>query len=135
MEEVADRAVSSDEEDGSGPVDAPSTSKHTQRLPDLLPEELLTDELFQRPPTPEKETKRSMTRPTPTKRHIKFPKKPKDRTVGALKLSILEQTNPHLAPKASKRSQSLRESWLTGNRGSNPRNMGRKAFKQSFVRA
>ncbi|MCJ1352016.1 MAG: hypothetical protein MMC33_002000 [Icmadophila ericetorum] len=87
-------------------------------IPDYLPEELLAAEPMVRLPTPPplipmkiQTTKHKFVEPKT--------KPPKDVKHGAVTIRVLENNKSILPPKSSQSSKSLRESWLTGNRGRN----------------
>ncbi|KAI9885502.1 MAG: hypothetical protein M1823_002684 [Watsoniomyces obsoletus] len=84
-------------------------------LPELLPEEILAAEPYRpMPPGPLQEAENQLQT---SKKHILFgaeEKPAKDVQRGPVKVRVLEQRNPVLAPRASKSGKSVREQWLTG---------------------
>ncbi|KAL1955866.1 hypothetical protein VTO42DRAFT_8024 [Malbranchea cinnamomea] len=103
-----------------------SPSVFKSSLPLLLPDEILNAEPTTRPPTPPRERQKSMTKTTSNK--IRFldavQKPPKDIRIGNTSVRVLDGTtqfnsrtgaNNRLAPKASKASKSVKESWMAGH--------------------
>ena len=107
--------------------------KETQ-LPVLLPEEILSTESMVRPPTPPPETSSRDRRLVKKRRLLDIDSRPpKDIRHGALIIRVLDSGPGNLAPKASKESRMLRETWLTGQRG--PRGgIERRKLGGGFVR-
>ncbi|KAL9001451.1 MAG: hypothetical protein Q9169_000026 [Polycauliona sp. 2 TL-2023] len=121
-DERLDTSSESDENDRTTSQHQPhenqkrSTSK--QRLPALLPEEILAAEPMARLPTPHPRLD-VVKAPANTKHRFldQIWKPPKDIQKGNVRIRVLEDRRAILPPKVSKNSQMLRESWLAGRRG------------------
>jgi U3 small nucleolar RNA-associated protein 16 len=118
-----------------------------QSLPILLPDEILNAEPSIRPPTPPPENSRHMAKPTSRKLRFldEVQKPPKDARIGNTSIKVLDEmshynsrtgANPSLAPKSSKASKNVRDSWLLGNRNKDVSNGLRRTTGGSsgFVR-
>lgn len=113
--------------------DGRSSTSQRAALPLLLPQELLNAEPAVTPLTlqPEKpKAKPDISRKR--KRLTMDSKPPKDLQKGRFKIRVLPTASDNLPPKPSKESKSLRESWLTGQRGK--RGIERRKPGGSFVR-
>lgn len=103
-------------------------------LPELLPDEILAAEPMVRFPTPESLIVRA---PTNKKQRFldKTSKPPKDIRKGNVRIRVLEEKQATLAPKVSKPSQRIKESWLAGRPGAKGRVvMERRKMGGGFVR-
>lgn len=103
-------------------------------LPELLPNEILAAEPMIRFPTPE-----SLMVSAPINKKHRFldktSKPPKDVRNGNVRIRVLEEIQASLAPKVSKPSQRIRESWLAGRTGAKGRVvMERRKMGSGFVR-
>lgn len=113
--------------------DEEEKTDEVSKLPDLLPDELLTDDLFDRPPSPEAVTMEKDPKKQPAKRVIKFDTKPKDVRAGPVNVSVLEKFNRYLPPKVNRSSRNLKESWLAGRRGIKGQSHERQKYRHDFV--
>ncbi|KAI9675436.1 MAG: hypothetical protein M1817_001340 [Caeruleum heppii] len=104
-----------------------STYKDLDRtaLPDLLPEELLAMEPYERPPTPPDDPEELPHRPKKIK-HFAEPKPIKDIRRDGVDIRVVEQPMKHLAPRSVQSSKSIKEGWLAGRTGRG----GRMAFER-----
>ncbi|KAI9879928.1 MAG: hypothetical protein M1830_006410 [Pleopsidium flavum] len=105
-------------------------------LPALLPEEILAAELVARPPTPPLNLEPRM-KPKPKKHTFvdAEPRPPKDIKRGPVNVRVLEVGRQIIAPKGSKESRNLKESWLAGRRGRNGSGVfARRKVGEGFVR-
>ncbi|KAI4150280.1 MAG: hypothetical protein LQ341_001118 [Variospora aurantia] len=102
------------------PPGFPNEAKWSSRdaLPALLPDEILAAEPIKLFPTPPPEP---VLAKAPINKRQRFleesSKTPKDIKKGNVRIRILEEQKVILPPKVSKRSQSIRESWLVGRQG------------------
>ncbi|KAL9021191.1 MAG: hypothetical protein Q9185_001592 [Variospora sp. 1 TL-2023] len=102
------------------PPEFPNEAKWSSRdaLPALLPDEILAAEPIVRFPTPPPEP---VLAKAPINKRQRFleesSKTPKDIKKGNVRIRVLEEQKVILPPKVSKRSQSIRESWLVGRQG------------------
>ena len=107
-------------ESGAIPVDCYRSTKTTKsrtkdRLPLLLPDEILAVEPTTRPLTPPLETVAS--KPQKYRFLERGFQHPKDVKKGSLTVRVLKIDNSVLPPKVSKVSKSFKETWLAGRRG------------------
>ncbi|KAL8936366.1 MAG: hypothetical protein Q9216_004972 [Gyalolechia sp. 2 TL-2023] len=105
-------------------------------LPDFLPDEILAAEPMVRFPTPSPEP-RLVKAPINKKQRFLEEKSrpPKDVRRGNVRIRVLEERQATLAPKVSKSSQMIRESWLAGRLGAKGRVvMERRKMGGGFVR-
>lgn len=119
-----------------GPQDQSSTKQpEKDRLPLLLPDELLNAEIVVRPRTPPPHVSQVRLDVSRKRKLLDIVSKPpKDVQRGGLKIRVLSTDGGHLPPKPSKEGKMLRESWLTGQRG--PRGgFQRRKIGGGFVRA
>ncbi|KAI9718159.1 MAG: hypothetical protein M1828_006791 [Chrysothrix sp. TS-e1954] len=123
-------------ESGQSQKDNTGASRSGHGSVNLLPKEILTDDLiFDRSPTPE-----------PIQAEPKVPAKrismamrqrtshPKDLQIGPVDVSVLQDLNKLLPPKANGESKSLKTQWLTGIRGPPGSHVQRRQRKQGFWR-
>ncbi|KAL8644993.1 MAG: hypothetical protein Q9210_006959 [Variospora velana] len=127
-------------EDSSSPSSpgSPNEAKWSSRdaLPALLPDEILAVEPIRRFPTPPPEP---VLAKAPINKRQRFleesSKTPKDVKKGSVRIRILEDQKVILPPKVSKRSQSIRESWLVGRQGAQGiATVERRKMGSGFVR-
>jgi len=100
------------------PTKPQSTSRGARTAPDpmLLPDDVLAAYSNVGPSTPQV----SPERPKPKNKLVLLDiasKPPKDMICGSRKIRVLQSDHPILPPKASAPSKSVREAWLTGQRG------------------
>ncbi|KAL8999736.1 MAG: hypothetical protein Q9188_005818 [Gyalolechia gomerana] len=105
-------------------------------LPELLPDEILATEPMAQFPAPSPEP---LVVRAPINKKQKFleerSRPPKDVRRGNVRIRVLEEKQATLAPKVSKASQMIRESWLAGRPGAKGRVMiERKKMGGGFVR-
>ena len=105
-------------------------------LPALLPDELLAAEPMYRLPTPSPEPIVTKALVNKKQRFLEETSKPpKDVRKGNVRIRVLEEKQGRLAPKVSKSSQVIRESWLAGRPGAKGRvMMERRKMGGGFIR-
>jgi len=105
------------------------------RLPLLLPDELLNAEPAVRPPTPPPHVSQVRLDVSRKRKLLDIDSRPpKDVQRGELKIRVLSTDGGHLPPRPSKEGRMLRETWLTGQRG--PKGgIRRRKIGGGFVRA
>ncbi|KAL9577767.1 MAG: hypothetical protein Q9212_006156 [Teloschistes hypoglaucus] len=105
-------------------------------IPDLLPEELLAAEPPARLPTPPLRADSVKVSANKKRRFLEKPTKPaKDIKRGGVRIRVLNNTKSILPPKVAKSSQMIRESWLSGRKGSKGRVvMERRKLGTEFIR-
>ena len=88
------------------------------QLPDLLPDDILNAEPLTRLPTPPRRQPALEKRLSKKRKLLdRDTKPPKDVQRGSLTVRVLQSASENMAPRISKESRALRESWLTGQRG------------------
>ncbi|KAL9025159.1 MAG: hypothetical protein Q9196_005972 [Gyalolechia fulgens] len=123
---------------GPSPADPPAGFEWSSKdsLPQFLPDEILAAEPMLRLPTPSPE---SLVVQAPFNKKQKFleekSRQPKDVRRGNTRIRVLEERQATLAPKVSKSSRTIRESWLAGRSGAKGRVvMERRKMGGGFVR-
>ena len=87
------------------------------KLPDYLPDEILAQDSIPRPPVLPTKTQSKASISSKRKFVDADPKPPKDIRRGNKLLRVLQSNQTTLPPRPSKKSKSIRESWLKGERG------------------
>lgn len=106
-----------------------------ERLPLLLPDDLLNAEPIVRPPTPPPHMSQVKLEVSRKRKLLDIDARPpKDVQRGGLKIRVLSTDAGHLPPRSSKEGRILRETWLMGQRG--PKGgIQRRKIGAGFVRA
>lgn len=106
---------------------------HGRGLPKLLPEDVLAAEPTRKSPgalEDDVEMSEADEAPpaAPTKRKTEM-------QIGSVNVKLLAQASDFLPPKPNQRSQSTKQTWLSGRAGPKFRSFDRKPFKTGFKRA